>query len=494
MKKLYIVIICGILLSFVFGSTVFGQWTFTITRKGSGNCYLGIPPDGSLVEKVYPTKQECENVRQSLNGRVSQIYNGCNVTIVCGPCTGKDVANPNPSDPSDQPDISGNVNYKNPSNIDINGPIQGSAFFSSHPNTETVGWIDDANLRRQAFKNSNTSNFIPSTGNKKFDEIYAQASNNHIPVIEGTTVTHTQDVVIAPTIDNDRYMLLSGIEHDIQLALDELNRIDRYCKSYPSDCRSFQKRKEELEKKIGESKNNLFSLKSDDYNSATGLAELKKEIDNIKNEDYRTEFDKREEIANMRLDRINEQLKNREITSSQANAMIADVLAEKRKIDAERTVTDAYEWVKENKDVVVHGAIDVAEIAGHAAIEFGAAAATPGTFGASQGGKYIAHGSLTFAAELAHQVYDNGGTKSTGAIIMDAGRSTAISELKGAAIDKYMPVKIVVGGSKVNVMHTNMEGVVVYQTTKRIGGQQVANSAIWDAIEAGATIGWGIKK
>jgi len=201
------------------------------------------------------------------------------------------------------------------------------------------------------------------------------------------SVNYRPSGVIAPEIDNDKEMKIAGFEDDIQSALRERDEINRYCDTYPFDCEAFQKRKEELEKQIGSAKHNLYNLKTDEYNSkiegykqqladydkqlsecqnefcrnqiqeakesikgmmdnaSNKFAELKKNIDNFKSNDYGTDLDKREKIADMRLKRIDDQVKDGEITIDAGLSMAANVQAEKIVIDGERKVADVYNEV-----------------------------------------------------------------------------------------------------------------------------------------------------
>jgi len=489
MKKFikYILLIISLLISL---DSVYSQATLKITEyyiQGK-NCggYQNLLPYVQGQTFPFPSLSACNQAKQQIISAFNQanaqlIGTGCKIVLNCN-CSGSD------------PVGSSSSNQSSAGSSNINGTSQGSAFFSSSLSNETKDWMNNVTQKLQSLGISNNlSNFIPTTGNKDFDAMYGNLMKDENKTEEfsvlpkgsgssgvvlddtkGLTVNDAQrGVPIAPSIDNNRYMLLSGIEHDIQTAIDSLDRINRYCKVYPSDCGSFQKKKEELEKKIGDAKNNLSNLKTDDYtaeiekyhqqlydyndqlskcqtelcrdqiekakeainekiiNVSNELSGLKSEIDNIKSNDYGTEFDKRDAIADMRMDRINEQLKNGEITYSTANSMMANVQAEKREIDAERVVTNAYEktskFVKENKDIV----IDAGEFATKTLVSSAGIAFAPGSGGSSLVGAKIINYEITiYANQLRGQEF--------GEAVLNATTSTA----KNVVIDYFVPVRI----------------------------------------------------
>jgi hypothetical protein len=198
--------------------------------------------------------------------------------------------------------------------------------------------------------------------------------------------------------------------------------------------------------------------------------------------------DKTEENADERLIRIDEQRKelqenltNKKISaiefklmsddlSDQEQAAIADRLAAK----TARTATNAYMYVQENKEIIIEKSIDVAEFAAHTVVDIAAATTATETAGTSLLLAATANIGISTVADMAR-----------GQELGDAARGAVINELTGAAIDRIVPIKMIVGGKTVNRMHMNTEGQVVYQTTKKIGGIEITPSTVknvWDIV------------
>ena len=302
MKKLYISIISGLLLCFVFSSTVYAQWSFTIQSfSWSGQC-AGVMPPYPIGYKAGPftNKNECESVRQSF--AISSSYGGCTVTINCSTCTGSDITTPNRDS-----------NQSSPGSLNINGTSQGSAFFSSSPSKETIDWMNNVTQKHQSLGiSNNVSNFIPATGNKDFDVMYGNlikdaGKNEEFTVLpkgsgssgvvlddtKGLTVKDPQrGLPVAPELDSKIlkiHMQINDTERLMQNLLEELSRMQRFCNSpYLNDdgnCSYYQEKIEKAEQKLQEVKDKLIELKSKEYQS---------EIDkyNIEIKHYEEEKDK----------------------------------------------------------------------------------------------------------------------------------------------------------------------------------------------------------
>ena len=112
----------------------------------------------------------------------------------------------------------------------------------------------DWNLRNQKLEMNRTPNgyVLPSTsvGGKKSNEMYRK-------VVELTNLKLVVEpppdgMCPAPASDAVKNIRVDELKDPIRDALRELNQIERYCAAYPSDCGYYQKRKEELQKKLME--------------------------------------------------------------------------------------------------------------------------------------------------------------------------------------------------------------------------------------------------
>ena len=517
-------------------NSLYAQWSFTATLTYSGKCYVtGYLPSYSFPVSGIPTKAECESLRSMISA-IQAGYDGCKVSYRCTSCTGSDIAT---------------SQQMTPGIVAINGTASGQAFFLPNQAQSIQSWIDDVQQKIQVFgDNSMSNNSIPSTGNKEFDKAYqdevvAYIGKSRSPIFIDP---HQMTVKISetpslPTFDADKRMKIAGVEHQMNLELEELNKIERlkesFCKTSPSDCEYYQKKWDEVNGRLEETKAELKGLKQNEYN--TELDNYKQELEKYKQQqseqnefwgaqtqkqiDYLNEqivrvtdklngidteiaekenyikeknsqmswADKTEEIANERLKKIGEQrdelhvkFKNKEISaneyrvmsdalSTQEKTAMADIVAAK----TARTSTNAYEYVKENQDAIKSKTIDVVELAAHAGVIIIARGTAPETAGTSLLLEPIAHLEISILANMAR-----------GQDFGDATRGAVINKLQGMAIDKAIPVRIIAGGSKINVMHTNAKGEVVYQTTKKVGGKEISSSQIWDA----ASTGWGLSQ
>ena len=151
------------------------QWTFTIDIKYSGNCggLNGIQGLNALsYEAAYknmqiPTKNECEALRSQLSS-IKQGYGGCYAQIVCGPCTGQDIAGNNSTDQNANPNIF--------------GPSQGTAFSPSSAPDATKQWLEDFmkkfdNYLNNLYNYANNYNVGGDAFEDYFNLEYAQVSD-----------------------------------------------------------------------------------------------------------------------------------------------------------------------------------------------------------------------------------------------------------------------------------------------------------------------------
>lgn len=156
------------------GALMAQGWTFSFTLSSSGPCGAYMPVIPTFSVPYMTTQAYCESIRQSiLNIRVSQpMYNEdgnyigeCAVFYTASSCTGADLSSLSGTDFA-------------PGSVSIDGPMQGSAYFTPHQTQEFENWMGDFQVRlksmgieadQSAFQ---LSRDIPLTGDPDFDAFY----------------------------------------------------------------------------------------------------------------------------------------------------------------------------------------------------------------------------------------------------------------------------------------------------------------------------------
>lgn len=576
-KLIAIAIVAGSLIS---GNKAWGQWSFTVSQRQSGNCtsygnvqIVVYDYIGNMPLTGFPTKESCEQVRSILSG-IRETYGNCVLYLHCTSCTGSDIITSQPNAP----------NY---SKSNINGTSTGQPFITSHPAFETVDFIDQTQAQYNLLNSRGHATYyngINVTGDKNFDnewsklngrgsgyfdfsdqnnarqtepyqpkkgfdamaelgkssgvnlsDYISEADYNKNPAnmtsqeitdwnkkidkyvsdanvainakiqkdledspslsalkeaSEGENFTFdsktSSNVIDLSDVDNLGNMhprifeqpsvpdmpRTNDIQYEYQMRaiIAEQNRINRYCEKYPSDRGYYQKRKEELQKELEDAIGELSKYKSQEE-----VNKLISKIDNQHKE--RSWADKTEEITNERSRRLVEQLQNGEITPSEFERQSNMLLGQKAAAELARTTTNAYEWVKDNKDILVNGSIDIAEIGAHVAATWAGKIAAPETFGASLAAELLLHTGISTLANLARETFNDDGTKSTGTMVVNSFAGGIISTAGGKMIDY--------GAS-------NVMSKVAWQPIKNFNKNGSA-SEVLDAFITGGKIGTGLK-
>jgi hypothetical protein len=140
-------------------------WSFTATLTYSGSCGGSVPTIPPITIPYLPTKSDCESLRQTVLSYIAS-SGGCSVFYTCTPCTGADISN--------------SFGQTEPGSVSIDGPAQGTAFFSPHESRGLENWIDDYVVKMESMGisvegyNSLTMQDIPLTGNAEFDKGYVE--------------------------------------------------------------------------------------------------------------------------------------------------------------------------------------------------------------------------------------------------------------------------------------------------------------------------------
>ena len=307
-----------------------------------------------------------------------------------------------------------NPNYKpqtTPSNTST--PVQNDFNSSSdlgENTTQITGSIFDAPSAREQnrWAEPNNNSGAPALdlsglGDYLGEEISANSKGSGRPVIElegNEIIVPRKEYVQLPPLPNPK---IRGIEDEMQNAIEELKKIERYCKAYPADCEHYAEKRKEAEQKLEEAKNKLAELRGEEYKNekeqqeqelkkykellgncypweragienkikevSEKLNDINKKIDGIQDEITRKENslkekasqmsweNQKEEVAKERLNRIEEQLAKGEITKPVAASMMTGALADLGVAKATNAYVQSKEvvvdFVRENKEIII---------------------------------------------------------------------------------------------------------------------------------------------
>jgi hypothetical protein len=149
-------------------------WSFSFTLTSSGPCGSGMPAIPTFSIPYMSTRGYCESIRQQvLDIRYSQpMYDDhgnyigdCAVFYTATSCSGADIAGAGGGDFA-------------AGNVSIDGPLQGSAFFTPHSTQELENWMRDYQTRLKSMgialdlSGIQAARDIPLTGDAAFDAFY----------------------------------------------------------------------------------------------------------------------------------------------------------------------------------------------------------------------------------------------------------------------------------------------------------------------------------
>ncbi|MDR1652777.1 MAG: hypothetical protein LBS01_03850 [Prevotellaceae bacterium] len=129
------------------------QWGFTVTQGQRGNCVgcdnikITVIDIGRIPLFGFPTRQECEAVRQQFAGISQSFTCGCTLYLICSACTGSDLIMPGMSNGTG---ISGSAN--------LTGTNEGNSFYTSNPYDATQDAYEQKRLQNEALLGNDEPN------------------------------------------------------------------------------------------------------------------------------------------------------------------------------------------------------------------------------------------------------------------------------------------------------------------------------------------------
>lgn len=136
----------------------YAQWSFTFSYRMTGKCDAGgIQLPVVTIPSVIPTLSDCEQIRAML-ANLSVTSGSCTISVICTPCTGKDISS------------SGGGSTITAGTVSVNNLTQGSAYFYGSASQEIAEWSKNLDKQLEQMSNSKFSNI--NTGDIKHDKAY----------------------------------------------------------------------------------------------------------------------------------------------------------------------------------------------------------------------------------------------------------------------------------------------------------------------------------
>lgn len=332
--------------------TITAQWGFTATIRVIGKDCEGVTLTLPTISG-FPNRSICEQVRREVLAIKYSSF-GCTAYYSCTACTGQDL-NYDPYNTNTNPLNSGFTRQFTPGTLSINGTAVGQAYFTSNNSLSIQEWIDNVQQRSALIVNKPPIITTPTTEDSRFDKtyqndmiVYIGESKSPISIDPNKMKVKTFDNPTLTTPDMAKRMEIANVSNEMQIALAELLRLERFkesfCNSSPSDCDYYQNKYNEANQAYLDAKEKLRTLKYEEY--STELNNYKQQLDKYKKEQSeQNEFWAAQ--TQKQIDYLNDQISK---TTERLNSIDSEINS---KIEYTVEVNSKLSWADKTEEIAI---------------------------------------------------------------------------------------------------------------------------------------------